>query len=250
MFVADPQSRATQVMIARPVVGDWKVRALRGSTIKAVEQATVDPMPEISAGVGGSGEHRILGYAYERQPLHTTRFVEEGATYEQELGVAAGRLCKGAKRTQPNPPHCGEIHFTPAPGPAGARHIYAITTMNGVETRKQLVATYDAPVEPEPSIVSSLTVRREGDALKITWRKSTGAIRAAMPMDYDVDVNLTDGRKLLEVIGKTKDEVIVPDVPTGVGAEVRVAAIRNDDTQGRTRLLTLAPAAIEASSHK
>ena len=250
LFVQDPRSRATQVMIARPVAGDWKLRALRGSTIKGIEQASVDPVPEVSAGVGGSGEHRILGYAYERQPLHTTRFVEDGATYEQELGVAAGELCKGAKANQPNPPHCGEIHFTPAPGPGGVRHIYAITTMNGMETRKQLVATYDAPGEPEPSIVPLLAVRREGDAVKISWRKSAAAIRAAMPMDYDVDINLTDGRKLLDVIGKTKDEVVVPGVPTDVGAQVTVAAVRSDDTQGRTRVVTLAPGATEASSHK
>jgi hypothetical protein len=95
-----------------------------------------------------------------------------------------------------------------------------------------------------------LTVRREGDALKITWTKSTAPIRAAMPMDYDVDINLTDGRKLLDVIGKTKDEVVVPDVPTDVGAQVTVAAVRSDDTQGRSHVVTLAPSATAASSKK
>jgi hypothetical protein len=250
-FVEDPQTRATQVLIARPGAGDWRLRALKGSTIMSIEQASVDPMPEISAGVGGSGEHRTLGYAFQPQPLHTTRFVEVGANYEQGLGTAAGRPCKDFSPTQQVSPSalCGEIPFTPAPGPGGLRNIYAITTMNGEMTRKQLVATYDAPVEPEPSIVPEVTVRREGDGLTISWAASSAAIRAAMPMDYDVVVNLTDGRQLLDVIGKTKLQVIVPNVPTGVGAEVHVAAVRTDDTQGRTRVVTLAPSATQASSH-
>ena len=247
VFVEDPRTHATQVIIARPLAGDWKLRALKGSRIIGIEQAGVDPMPTVEAGVGGSGEHRILGYSYQRQPLHTTRFVEEGAKYEQELGVAAGQPCKGVKAIHPDPSHCGEIPFTAAPGPAGVRNIYAITTMNGEITRKQLVATYDAPVESEPSIVPSLTVRREGDAVKISWGASAAAIRAAMPMDYDVDINLMDGRKLLDVIGKTKHEVTVPDVSTDVGAQVRVAAVRSDDNQGRTRVVTLTAGAKEAS---
>jgi hypothetical protein len=247
VFVENPQTHATQVLIAKPVAGDWTLRALKGSTVTGIEQASVDPMPTIEAGVGGHGEHRILGYSYQRQPLHRTRFVEQGSKYEQELGVAAGRPCKGIKAIHPDPSHCGEIHFTPAPGPRGTRHIYAITTMNGEITRKELVASYDAPTEPEPSMVPEVAVRREGAALKISWRGSHGAIRAARPMDYDVDINLSDGRKLLDILGKSKREVIVSNVPVDVGARVRVAAVRSDDTEGHSRAVSLAPGAQEAS---
>jgi hypothetical protein len=247
-FVKDPRTHATQVMLPQPAAGDWKVRPLNGSTITGIEQAQVDTQPTVEASVLGKGEHRILRYVYQRQPLHQTRFVEVGSKYEQELGTPAGGPCKGVKAIHPNPPHCGEIHFTPAAGPAGVRHIYEITTMNGEETRRQLIASYNAPAEPEPTIVPALTVRREGDALKISWDKSKAAIRAAMPMDYDVDINLTDGRKLLDVIGKTKDEVTVPNVPADDGARVAVAAVRNDDTQGHTRVVTLAAGAAQAAS--
>jgi hypothetical protein len=248
LFYKDPRTHATQVMIARPAPGDWKVRPLAGSTITGIEQAQVDTRPTVEASVLGRGEHRILRYVYQRQPQHATRFVEEGSKYEQELGVPKGGPCKGVKPIHPDPPHCGEIHFTPAPGPAGVRHIYEITTMNGEETRRQLVATYEAPVEPEPSIVPLLIVRRESGALKISWDKSKATIRAAMPMDYDVDIDLTDGRKLLDVIGRTKDQVVVPNVTPDVGASVRVAALRRDDTQGLTRVVKLAPGASEAAS--
>ncbi len=122
-FVKDPQNHSTEVMIARPVPGVWRIRALSGSSITAIERASVDEMPMIQAGVGGSGEDRVLGYSYQRQPLHTTRFVEDGANYEQELGVAAGRPCLGIRAIHPDPSLCGEIHFTPAPGPADGRRL-------------------------------------------------------------------------------------------------------------------------------
>jgi hypothetical protein len=184
VFVKDPRLHATQVMLPRPLAGDWKLRALPGSTITGLEQAQVDTKATVEASVLGSGEHRVLCYVYQRQPLHTTRFIEEGANYEQELGMQAGGPCKGVRAIHPDPPDCGEISFTPAAGPAGVRPIYAITTMNGEETARQLIATDDAPAEPEPSIVPALVVRREGDTVKISWDKSRAPILAAMPMDY------------------------------------------------------------------
>jgi hypothetical protein len=248
MFVEDPRTHATQVLVGQPVAGEWKIRPLRGSTITGIEQAGVDPTPMVDAGVGGRGESRILGYAYQPQPDHQTRFVEEGGKYEQELGVAKGGPCKAVKDIHPRPPKCGELHFTPAPGPAGVRHIYAVTTMNGVETRRQLVATYDAPPEPEPTEVPHETVRRLPNALSITWVASGAKIHAAMPVDYDVDVTLSDGRKLLFVLRRGMDQVTVPDVGPHVGARVMISPVRDDDTLGKTRSVTLTVAAAHASS--
>jgi hypothetical protein len=247
MIVEDPQTHATQALIAKPAAGIWKIHPLKGSTIASIEQAHVDEKPTIQAGVGGSGEHRILGYSYQPQPDHTARFVEEGAKYEHELGRAEGKPCKGVKKIHPDPGLCGQIHFTPAPGPAGVRHIYAVVTMNGVETRRELVATYDAPPEPEPSKVPHLRVHRVPGALQISWDDSHAAIRAARPVDYDVDVNLTDGRKLLYVLRSNTDHVTVPDVASDVGARVMVSPVRSDDTVGRTQSLTIEVGAAQAS---
>ncbi len=248
LFVEDPQTDATQVMIARPVAGVWRLRALGGSRITRIEQASVDPMPTVQAGVGGSGEQRILGYSYQPQAMHTTRFVEEGGKYEQELGVAKGGPCKGERDIHPNPAVCGQLRFTPAPGPAGVRHIYAVTTMNGEETRRELVATYDAPSEPEPTEVPHEMVKRLPDALSISWAGSGAKIRAAMPVDYDVDVNLTDGRRLLFVLRRGMDHVTIPGVGTHVGARVMISPVREDETLGKTRAVTLTVAAAQASS--
>jgi hypothetical protein len=241
LFVKDRLNNTTEVMIAHPAGGTWKIRPLRGSSITAVREASIDDPPIVEAGVGGRGEKRILAYSYQRQPLHTTRFVEEGAKYEQELGVARGRPCRGVTAIHPRRPTCGQIHFTPAAGPRGVRHIYALTTMGGEITRKQLVATYHAPPEPEPSEVPRLTVRRVSNGIKISWGRSKAKIRAAMPVDYNVDVNLSDGRRVLRVVRSTRQQITLPNVGSNVGGRVMLAAMRNDDTQGKTRTVKFAP---------
>ncbi|MBV8956832.1 MAG: hypothetical protein JO179_22030 [Solirubrobacterales bacterium] len=248
MFVKDPVHDATDVLIGNPVAGTWTIRAARGSRIMAVREAEVDPRPTIDAGVGGSGERRILSYADQRQPFHSTRFVEEGTKYEQELGTARGGGCKGVPSVHPDPPACGQIRFTPAPGPAGVRHIYAITTMNGEVTDKQLVATYRAPAEPEPSMVPKLVVRRIHNAIAISFATSHAAIRAAQPVDYNLDVILTDGRKLLVILPAHDRRVTVHNVSSQLGARIQIAGMRRDDTEGRIRTLILKPRRSTASS--
>ncbi len=247
-FAKDPLNHATDVMIANPAAGLWRIKADRGSTITGIRQASVEPTPTIDGGVGGSGEHRTLGYVYQPQALHTTRFVEDGAKYEQDLGTANGGRCKLVQYIHPDPPRCGDISFTPAPGPAGVRHIYAITSMNGEVTDKQLVATYDAPAEPEPSMVPDLIVQRVADGITISFKPSHAPIAAAKPIDYNVDVNLTDGRELLDVLHSGDDKVTIPDIASTVGARVRVAAMREDDTQGNMRTVVLAAGAKRAFS--
>ena len=145
-------------------------------------------------------------------------------------------------------PKCGDIHFIPAPGPAGQRRIYAVTTMNGEITDKQLVATYEAPREPEPQEVPELDVRRVADGISIGFKPSKAPIQAAKPIDYNVDMTLSDGRRLLDVLPSHDDKVIVRDVPATVEARVTVAPMRVDDTQGKTRSVKLSPGATEAAS--
>lgn len=248
VFAKDPLNDATDVMIAHPVPGVWKLKAEPGSSITTIRQAAVDPTPTIDAGIGGTGEHRVLGYAYQPQAFHRTRFVEEGPKYEQELGPAAGGPCKLVAHIHPNPPLCGEIRFTPAPGPAGVRHIWAITTINGEITDKQLVATYDAPREPEPSMVPDLLLQRVPNGIRISFKPSSAPIQAAKPIDYNVDVNLTDGRKLLVVLPRSDHTSTILNVGSQIGARVRVAGMREDDTQGRMRTAILAPGEPEAFS--
>lgn len=249
LFTKDRLNATTEVVISNPVAGTWTVRGLPGSVITAVREASVDRPLTIVAGVGGTGFKRVLSYSYQAEPLHATRFVEDGAKYEQELGRVAGKPCRPSAGDKSHP-FCGEIHFTPAPGPGGVRRIYAITTLNGDITSKVLVASYDAPVEPEPSEVPTLTVARSGGGVTITWRgsKPGAGDPFAFVRFYNVDVNLSDGRHLVYIVPGSGRTDAVPNVDPQTSVQVQVSPLRSDDTQGKTRTVTLGAGVSTASS--
>jgi len=239
VFAPDALNATTNVAVVRPVAGTWTVRALPGSIIAGLRRANADPPPAIAAGVSPGKFDLTLGYSYQSDPQHTTRFVERGGNYEQELGPARGTPCQG-DAGQASRPLCGEIHFTPAAGPSGLRHIYAITTMNGEITDEQLVASYRAVPEPEPSEVPRLVLDRVDGGVRISWAASRAPDPAALPMIYDIDVNVGDGRRLLDETKRGDDHVFVPGIARNLRVTVRVAGVRKDDTQGQMRTVTLA----------
>jgi hypothetical protein len=120
--------------------------------------------------------------------------------------------------------------------------------MNGQITARQLVATYRAPAEPEPSEVPSLMVRRAGSGLAISWTGSGAQTSAAAPIGYDIDVSLSTGARLLRVVSASARTATIANVASGTGVAATVAALRADDTQGVARSLTLAPGKSSASS--
>lgn len=66
-------------------------------------------------------------------------------------------------------------------------------------------------------------------------------------MVYDIDVNLSDGRKLLVVVRSFDHDATIADVSADLQAKVTVAAVRSDETQGKERTLTLKPGDSEAT---
>jgi hypothetical protein len=247
VFAQDSATSSTVVEIAHPATGAWRVSALGGSKLTEIERARIEVPPTVVAGVGGRGYHRVLGYAYQPESGHSTHFVEEGPGYEQELGPASRNTCAGSAARGLHA-DCGQINFVPAPGPAGVRQIYAITTRGNVTTGRQLVAAYRAPAEPEPSEVPNLTVIRAGSGLTISWTASRARTSAATPIRYDVAVSLSNGQQLLFVTPRTQHAVTVADVSSGMTADVRIAAVRADDTEGVARALKLASGKGSASS--
>jgi hypothetical protein len=119
--------------------------------------------------------------------------------------------------------------------------------MNGEITSKQLVATYDSPAEPKPSEVPAMKVQRTSTGLRISWAPSHAPMAEARPMVYDIDVNLSDGRKLLVVVRSFDHDATIADVGADVQARVTVAAVRSDEQQGKERTVTLKPGDTEAT---
>ena len=84
---------------------------------------------------------------------------------------------------------------------------------------------------------------RVDNTLAVAWSPSDAPINTARAVEYDVVVDLSDGRKLLKVALSSDHAVTIDGVDAATGAQVTVAALRADDTQGAARSVTLAPGA-------
>lgn len=235
--VLNPDDKTTSITLAQPAAGTWTITPLPGSSpITTVDQAPVDPPPGVGGEVAGSGVDRQLKYVVEHQPGDTVTFYERGTGYEGLIGVAAGEPCLKDAPIQGERPAdsfmarpnltCGALSFSPAPGPAGTRDIIAVVSNNGEPVGEFPVTSYTASAETLPPAPTGLTVTRNGTNVTITWNASPGAY------DYNVDVNLTDGTKVVDVPGKADRNATLTNIPTDVGVNVSVAGIRFDDVTG------------------
>jgi hypothetical protein len=236
-FVEDPRADTTSIVIVRPAPGAWTIHTLPGSSpVTGVAQAPVTPDPSAAARVIDHGSTRELQYELESDPNHTVTFVERGGNYEQELGTAKGRPClknapiQGKRPSNAYMAHpsitCGLIAFKPAAGPAGVRNIVAVVTDHGEPVDEFKVASYQAPGEGTPAQPANLRITRQGTTVDITWDRSAGAD------DYDVDITLSDGTKVVDVMGSKARHVVVNDVPQGLDVTATVRGLRGDDVQG------------------
>lgn len=236
-FVEDPQTNTTSVVLADPEPGTWTVRTLPGSSpVLSVSQAPVDPNPSAVGQVIGTGSDRALQYAVETDPNLAVTFWERGQSYEQQLGTASGSTCmQNAPIQGPRPANafmahpkitCGVIPFSPAPGPGGTRQIVAVVTENGEPVNEFNVTTYKTTGAVLPASPTNLQITRNGSDVTITWSPSAGAY------DYDVDVNLSDGSKVLDIQGSRDRRVVVHGIPPKLGVNVTVAGLESDDVQG------------------
>jgi hypothetical protein len=257
VFAADPGMSTTAVEITDPKPGTWQVAPLGPGAvpITGVQQASVDEPPTIAAGVGGEGVKRTLGYAYQDGPGYTITFYEYGPDYEQELGVATGTACSGDADISPVP-MCGSIPFTPDETPEAGEHqiIAVVTNSDTGETVEDVnVAQYTPPSEAEPSAVTGLTASHTNGNLVVNWGGSTAPLPESLPVAYNVDIDLSGGAQLLDVVPATSSSsysVTIPGISLNAGANISVAAMRADDTDGPSEGLTLASgqASISASS--
>ncbi|HTW10319.1 MAG TPA: hypothetical protein VME46_22635 [Acidimicrobiales bacterium] len=256
VFATDPATDTTAVEITGPKAGTWQVAPLGagGTPIASVQQASVDEPPTIVAAVGGEGLKRTLGYAYQDGPGYTITFYEYGPDYEQELGVATGTACSGDSNISPVP-ICGSIPFTPDETPEAGEHqiIAVVTNSDTGETVEEVnVARYTPPSEAEPSAVTGLTASHANGNLVINWTGPTAPLPEALPVDYNVDIDLSGGAESLDVVPANTSNsysVTIPGISLNAGANISVAPMRADDTDGQSEQLTLAPgqASISAS---
>lgn len=202
----------TTFVLANPREGRWTVETQPGSVpVTSVDQLDVLPEPKVSAGVHRERHGLKLDYDVAAAPGQLVRFVEKRDGLIKEIARTNGG--KASKR------------FTPAFGPAGKRDIVAIVEQDGRVRKELQLGSYVAPAPAKPGKVKTITVKRKGHTVSVTWSKAKLAQGG-----YEVNVRLPDGRTYAQITKARK--VVVKDVIVDGKAEVRVRALRKDEVGG------------------
>jgi PKD repeat protein len=200
----EPQDKKTYVIVSQPAAGKWTVSVADGSTpIVRMERAQGLPDPQIKAKVTGSGLKRRLEWTATPIQGQRITFSEQGA----KSGDVIGTTTKAR----------GSFAFTPADGPKGKRTIVAEVLQGGNPRKVLKVASYTTP-RVAPGRPGKLKLRRKGTSLVASWGRAAGAT------GYDVQVTLSDGRRI--PILTAKRSVTIPGFAKTETATVSVAGYR------------------------
>jgi hypothetical protein len=233
VIAKDPETRVTEVLVAHPTPGRWTIHPKPGSSkIAGVELSQTEEPPTVIADVGGHGRHRVLGYTYSTEGQEIT-FVERtpGRDEPKTIGRAAGKPCptEGDGPADRGRPLCGRIRFTQSDGYAGVRDIWAISSNDGVAFEERLVATYQASPPRRPAKPRGVTLARRRNSVVVNWDRPAHGIG----LQHNIDVFLSDGRRLLLEHDPGSDRGIIRSVPRGVRVRVAVYALDEDERMSR-----------------
>ena len=215
----EAKDKKTYVMISRPNAGKWTVTVAEGSTpVVRIQRAQGLPEPKVKARVTGSGTKRTLSWTATPIQGQRIKFSEQGAKSGETIGTTTK-----AK---------GSLAFTPADGPKGKRTIVAEVLQGGNPRKTLEVATYTAP-RVAPGKPGRLKLRRRGSSLVASWG------RAARATGYEVQVTLSDGRRI--PVLTPKRTVTIPGLARTESASVTVAGYRVQGLNGPAAKATLKP---------
>ncbi len=203
LFVRDPDTRATYLIVDRPAAGRWRVEPLPGSVaVAGLSTARALPRIAVRARVTG-GARRQLSYRFRGLEGRRVQLVEEARGAAQVLS-ARGRAS-------------GRLRFSPLP--VGGRHsvVAVVLSRAGIPTGERLrVATFRSG-SARPAAPRRVRVLKRGSTRRVTWR---GSAR----LRYEVAVRISDGRRMLLLPRGSARSVTVPTVARGTVVRVTVRA--------------------------
>ena len=173
--------KTTSIGLRTPQGGSWKVEESTPGAVAEVDVAKELTKPTVSAKVSGRGRKRVLTYRATARKGLVVRFFERIGRGARQIGaVKNGR---------------GKLRFQAGDGPAGTRKIVAQAEQGGMPVLQKTVASYRAPGPIVPARVRGLRLRRSGSSLVARWRRASGAQK------YLVRLDVSDGRRLLRLVG-------------------------------------------------
>ncbi len=211
-LAVETENGRTYVVLRHPTAGTWTVSATGATPITRIRQALGLPKPSVKASVGGHGRARVLHWKIKRIPGQVVSFAEIGSNVRSVISSTS----KAG----------GSIRFRPAEGAAGKRKIEAIVEQNGRPRTTLIVASYVAPGMLKPGAPRALKLTRKGTKIVATFKPHPTGFRHA------VYIQLTDGRRLLQILSAKTHTATFAGIATSVGAKVTVTGITAGNSKG------------------
>lgn len=233
MLAENPTDGTTSVLLVNPAAGEWTVRGAPGakSTPTSVDRADFEAPPTLFGQIRRTGKGQELALGYSVPDGATVRLVERGEGVARTIERSVqGEPCRGAPKLPSGERLlCARVKFQPSRGPGGIRRVEAVVTRGGIPLATEKVASFRAPPEVLPSRPAAIRTRHVGGDLLVQFTRSRGAAR------YNVTADLEDGRRLGFDLGRKCRGVLIPDVPEGDTARIKVAGVRYDISMGGYR---------------
>jgi hypothetical protein len=152
----DEDDDATTLILHRPAGGAWRIEADRRVT--GVQTARVKPKLRIRARVRGTGKTRRLTWRLTPRAGERVRFIERSGGRVRTLKVTRRRS--------------GSVRFRPVRSRSRRARIIATVVDRGVPIKQLTVARFRAPRLARPARPRAVRVRRAGNTLRISWRRT------------------------------------------------------------------------------
>jgi hypothetical protein len=223
----------TSVLLVNPAAGRWTVTGVHGakSTPTKAERADFQAPPTLFGQIRRTAKGRELALGYSVPKGATVQLVERGKGVARTIARSVhGDVCRGApKLPSGDRLRCARVRFRPSRGPGGMRRVDAVVTRGGIPLATEKVASFRVRPQKLPSRPAAVRTRHVGGDLLATFTRSRGAAR------YSVTAALEDGRRLGFDLGRKCRGILIPDVPNGDRAVIKVAGVRYDVTAGPSR---------------
>ena len=206
------QDGTTFVLVNRPAAGLWTLSDDGASPVRLVREARGLPDPSVSARVRGRGRTRVLSWNARRIPGQRVTFAEIGKDVRNAITTTETVR--------------GSVRFRPAAGPAGRRRIVALVQQNDLPRTTLTAGSYRAPGTLRPGRPRALKAQRKRSRLVVSWRPRPAGFRHA------VYFRLSDGRRLVRVVGAKRRRVVLKGVPRRVSARVKVLGLGHANGKG------------------
>jgi hypothetical protein len=211
-FAVETENGKTYVVVQHPKPGGWTIASTGATPITHIRQALGLPKPSVKATVSGHGRARVLHWKIKRIPGQVVSFAEIGSNVRSVIS-------KTSKTS-------GSIRFRPAEGAAGKRKIEAIIEQDGRPRTTLTVASYVAPGMLKPGAPRALKLTRKGTKIVVTFKSHPSGFRHA------VYIQLTDGRRLLQILNAKAHTATFAGIAATVGAKVTVTGITTGNSKG------------------